>query len=132
MPLAINIQERPGFIYIVKLKGRLDTDTHRLCDEQMAALFGRAKGLILDLAELQYISSMGLRVLLKARKTMQQRDGSFLMTNVQPQIAKVLEIAEILPKEAIFTSVEEADRYLDHIQRKVIEEQPPAARPFRG
>jgi hypothetical protein len=46
----------------------------------------------------------------------------FLMVNLQPQIKKVFDIAQALPGEAVFSSVEEADEYFDAMQKKALEE----------
>ena len=78
---------------------------------------------MLDLGQLSYISSAGVRVILKARKTIAASRGAFLMLNLQPQIRKVFEIVNALPNTPIFESIEEADRYLDVIQREEIEKQ---------
>jgi hypothetical protein len=43
------------------------------------------------------------------------------LTNLQPQIRKVFEIIQALPSLNIFESVEELDRYLAAMQRKVRE-----------
>ena len=78
---------------------------------------------MLDMAGLKYISSMGLRSILHTRKAIENAKGSVLMLNLQPQIAKVFEIANALPNVPVFTSTAEADRYLDAIQRKTIDPQ---------
>jgi hypothetical protein len=46
----------------------------------------------------------------------------FLMANLQPQIKKVIEIAQALPSESIFASIEEADAYFDAMQKKVLDQ----------
>ena len=53
---------------IVKLVGRLDTITAPALDKTINEDIADAKNLILDLKELEYISSAGLRVLLSAQK----------------------------------------------------------------
>ena len=79
------------------------------------------KVLVFDLAKLNYISSMGVRVLLMTSKAMTAQGGKCLLTNLQPAIATVISIANALPRESVFESVEEADRYLDLMQRRVRE-----------
>ena len=60
---------------------------------------------------------MGLSVLFKARKRMEELSGVFMMVNLQQQIKKVFEVIKALPDMKIFTSMDEADAYLDKIQR---------------
>jgi anti-anti-sigma regulatory factor len=64
---------------------------------------------------------MGLRVMLKTKKTMELNGGQVIITQPQPQIAKVFEIARALPNTAVFASIKEADAYLDAMQKQEIE-----------
>jgi stage II sporulation protein AA (anti-sigma F factor antagonist) len=123
MSLKIEIKKDREGRYVAALDGHLDTQTYQQCEDQIAPLIVQPISLILDLGNLSYISSMGLRVLLKARKTLEGHRGRLLLTNLQPQIARIIEIANALPKEQIFTSVAEADRYFDAMQKQVLEEQ---------
>lgn len=58
--------------YTISLSGRLDTATANTLDEQiqseLAQLAEKPTQLVLDLAELEYISSTGLRIVLKYKK----------------------------------------------------------------
>ena len=79
-----------------------------------------ARGIRLDLTNLAYISSMGMRVVMKLMKDLRAQKAVFQMVNLQPQIKKVFEIAAALPKEEVFKNVEEADAYLDLMQKRVL------------
>jgi anti-sigma B factor antagonist len=115
----------------VALAGRLDTATYQQCEQRLHSLITPGtRVLLLDLAGLQYLSSMGLRVLMKTNKAMAALGGKCLLTRLQPPIRAVIDIANALPSTAIFASVEEADHYLDVIQQRAREEasgKPPAA-----
>ncbi|QSX78950.1 STAS domain-containing protein [Agrilutibacter solisilvae] len=105
----------------VSLSGRLDTNSYDSLDAQLApVLAGDIESLVLDLAGLSYISSAGIRSILKARKAMAGRQGKVLVVNPQPQIQKVFDVVKAVPMGDIFASVEEADAYLDAMQRKVL------------
>jgi anti-anti-sigma factor len=67
-----------------------------------------------------YISSSGVRTVIKTKKQLQQRGGSLVMVNLQPQILNVFEIINALPSLQIFTSIEELDEYLADMQRQII------------
>ena len=76
---------------IIKLVGRLDTTTAPALDKTINEDIADAKSLILDLKELEYISSAGLRVLLGAQKKM-QKIGSMKLTHVREEIMEVFEM----------------------------------------
>ena len=76
--------------------------------------------LVLDLKDLTYISSAGVRVVIAAQKTMKAARGGFAIVNLQPQIRKVFEIIMALPSPNVFESVADLDRYLAGIQRKML------------
>jgi anti-anti-sigma factor len=107
----------------IAVGGRLDTATHKQLEDVLAPRIASGlQTLILDFKDLTFISSAGIRVLMTASTELAKRNGSLLITNLQPQIAKVLEIIQALPGLAVFSSVQEMDEYLAAMQRKVIEE----------
>jgi anti-anti-sigma factor len=65
---------------------------------------------------LDFISSAGIRVFLMAQKELKSRGGTVMMMNPQPQIRKVFDIIKALPDATVFSSVEELDDYLAHMQ----------------
>ena len=107
----------------VAIGGRLDTHTYAELDQALAPLLGNpaVTSLVLDLEGLDYISSAGIRSVFKARKALAARAGKVLLVNPQPQIQKVFDLVKAVPLNEIFTSVAEADAYLDAMQRKVVE-----------
>ena len=76
---------------IIEVAGRLDTITAPALDKAINEDIEGTKDLVLDLANLEYISSAGLRVLLSAQKKM-QRIGSMKVKNVCDSIMEVFEI----------------------------------------
>jgi anti-anti-sigma regulatory factor len=53
----------------------------------------------------------------------EQQGGRVYMINVQPQIEKVFEIANMLNGIRLFASISEADTYFDAMQKSVLETQ---------
>ena len=72
----------------VALEGRLDTLTAPELEEQLEPEVEDIEKLIFDFAELEYISSAGLRVLLAAQKEMDE----MVVTNVRPEVMEVFEV----------------------------------------
>ena len=84
------------------LDGRLDTTTAPQLEAELGGLDGITK-LIFAMAKLVYISSAGLRVLLKAQKAITKNDGSMTVKNVSQEIREIFEVTgfdEILNIEA--------------------------------
>lgn len=75
----------------IEVAGRLDTITAPVLEKTINESIGAIKSLVLDLRELKYISSAGLRVLLTAHKKM-QRVGSMKLVGVCEDVMDVLEM----------------------------------------
>ena len=76
---------------VIKLVGRLDTTTAPALDKTINEDIAGTKNLVLDVKELEYISSAGLRVILGAQKKM-QKIGSMKVTNVREEVMEVFEM----------------------------------------
>jgi anti-sigma B factor antagonist len=129
--VGLNIDITPGDAgtYRVKLTGKLDTATYEQFDLAIKPALAdpEARAIRLELQDLTYISSMGLGVVVKAKKAIEAKGGVLALIGLQPQVAKVFEIVRMLPSEVVFASREEADSYFAVIQRKVLEgEIPPS------
>ena len=102
----------------IEVSGRLDTNTAKDFDDKIASVSVQDYPvMIVDLKNLEYVSSAGVRSLFKARKRAKEADGNFLLVNPQPQVKKVFDIIKALPSQSIFASEAEMDDYLDMIQR---------------
>ena len=74
----------------ITVSGRVDTVT---APELEAGLkFGEATCVVLDLGNVPYMSSAGLRLLLAAHKMMLGKGGEFQVANVQPSVKDVLDM----------------------------------------
>ena len=74
----------------IAVSGRVDTVT---APELEAALkFGDATSVVIDLGNVPYMSSAGLRLLLSSHKTMLGKGGELQIANVQPSVNEVLAI----------------------------------------
>ena len=78
-------------VLTLSLNGRLDTTTASLVEDEIQALPIEVKHVVLDLANLEYVSSAGLRVILKLKKVM-DRIGSLKVINVNELVLEVFEI----------------------------------------
>ena len=76
---------------VIEIAGRLDTTSAPALEKAINGDIGDAKNLVLDLKDMQYISSAGLRVLLGAQKKM-QKIGSMKVVNVCEAVMEVFEM----------------------------------------
>ena len=72
-------------------QGRLDSITSPELESAIEDSIGDATSLVLDMKDLEYISSAGLRVLLKAQKMM-NNSGKMKVLNVNDTVMEVLEM----------------------------------------
>ena len=75
--------------------GRLDTQTAPELEKEVDAVIGDLKELTFDMAGLEYVSSAGLRVILKAQKIMNTK-GAMKLINVNDSIMEVFDITGFL------------------------------------
>ena len=125
LKIAIIIRE-PG-VYKVSLNGALETETCAEFEEKITQILSEdTKAIILNMEGVNYISSIGIGAIFKITNLMRAQNGKLLLTNLQPQIKKVFDTVKSLP-ENIFTSLAEADEYLNAIQKKALQKDNPEA-----
>lgn len=120
MSLTTHFEEQQGGrVLKVRLVGSLDTNTSPTLDTEISShLKPGIEMLLLDMKELDYISSAGLRTVFKASKSIKQLGGRMGVANRQPQIEKVFEIVKALPDLNIFRDTAEMDEYLTAMQER--------------
>ncbi len=74
------------------LHGRLDTSTAPQLHEVLMAGFEKAKEIVLDFSNVEYVSSAGLRVLLIGQKTSKAKNISMCVRNVSEEIMEVFDM----------------------------------------
>lgn len=88
--MTITKQEN-GTELLMALKGRLDTTTAPMLEAELKKSVLDKTVLVLDFAEIAYISSAGLRVLLSVQKMM-NKQGKMKVKNVNETVMEVFEI----------------------------------------
>ena len=84
-------KEINGTDMTVALSGRLDTNTAPELEKELSGYFDEIDTITMDFAELDYISSAGLRVLLSVHKNMAKK-GGMKVTNVNSIINEIFEV----------------------------------------
>ncbi|SFL20199.1 anti-sigma B factor antagonist [Lachnospiraceae bacterium KH1T2] len=98
----MNIEKNQnGSELVVKVIGRVDTVTAPELESQVKESLEGITNLELNLEELEYISSAGLRVILSLQKIM-SKQGRLIITNVNETVQDIFEVtgfSEILTIE---------------------------------
>ena len=122
MSLEIEIYTEAKVAKRIQLTGVLDTDTAPILQARIdQEIKPENSVVILDLANLEFLSSAGVQVIFKLKKTVAANTGEFFLVNIKPHIQKVFDIIKALDKLnlGIFNSIEEMDEYLAAMQNKV-------------
>lgn len=96
-------------VFIIMPGGRLDTNTSPEAEEMMVAAVeaGETK-VVFDFSKTDYISSAGLRVILKAAKILKPKSGNVSLCNANEQIDEVLEISGFLTMIKCYDTLDDA------------------------
>jgi anti-anti-sigma factor len=95
---------------LVKITGRVDSFTAPKLGESLNEMTQTGKyHLVLDMGDVEYVSSAGLRVMIDIQKTCKQQNrGEVLLVNVPKRIFETLELAGFVPLFRFFDNVTEA------------------------
>jgi len=97
----------PGVVKVI-LDGRLDITGANVIDLQFSAIAGSHKGIVVDLANVSFLASIGIRTLLLGAKLVQRRGGSFVLLNPIGEVERVLEVTGVTDLMPIYRDSEAA------------------------
>ncbi|HEY3288707.1 MAG TPA: STAS domain-containing protein [Anaerolineae bacterium] len=103
-------QRKP--VPVLTISGRLDASTVNILERAlMRALSSKeARTVIVDVGEVTYISSSGLRVLLTARRQVRERGGDILLCSLTPNVRDVMSMVGFTTLFTVYEHIEEARR----------------------
>lgn len=97
----------------IAIEGELDTGTAPELDQAIQACLTKGTtNLLLDLTETEYVSSMGLRVLLSHLKTLKASGGRMVLSGLNDEVQEILDMAGFSPLFEIVLSSSEAKALL--------------------
>jgi anti-anti-sigma factor len=100
--------EQKGDVVIAKLMGRIHGSYADEVDTALSHAAKEAKYIILDLHELEFISSSGLRTFLKLRREAIDKGGAVAFARPTSSVRKIFEVASFEHLFPIIPTVEEA------------------------
>ncbi len=107
--MEMEVQESPDHPMKVILRGHLDTLAVGALETRLTATVTQQKQrVILDLAELTFVGSLGLRMFIVLARTIGHKQGKVAFYNPQPQVKEVFEHAALTDILQIVDSYEDA------------------------
>src|SRR5437879_1989295 len=88
------VDSKPEGVIVLHLKGKMDASTAGILDGKVRGLIaGGERRVVLDLGELSYVSSAGLRDLLIVAKQFRAVAGKLALTSLKDQVKEVFDLA---------------------------------------
>ena len=81
---------------VLKLGAHLNTNTAADLEEALEPVFERTNKVVLDFADLEYLSSAGLRVLVATQKRVTAAEGALRIVNASDDIREVFDITGLI------------------------------------
>ena len=86
------VNEKDGDKLILNISGRLDTTTAPQLENELNLLIDDISDLTMDLTELEYISSAGLRILLQSQQAMNKKKGKMTIKGARETILDIFNV----------------------------------------
>ena len=103
------IESKQNDVTVFSLNGRLDSNTSPTLEKKLAtAIENGTKNMVIDFEKLDYISSAGLRIILKTTKDLKRAEGEMVLCAMQDYVKEVFEIAGFDSFLPIKTSLDDA------------------------
>lgn len=103
------VEEKKESAVVFSIEGRLDTSSSPEVEKKITDAIGSgATEIILDFSKLEYISSSGIRILIKCHKTLQKQNGHLSLVAVPKPIENILYITGFLPYFKIYEGQSQA------------------------
>ncbi|MEV4534275.1 STAS domain-containing protein [Asanoa sp. NPDC049518] len=91
-------EEQPDKETVIRLRGDVDLDTHLEVERTIvAALKTGADSVVVDLSEVPFLDSSGVRALLQARNEALRLEVRLTVRDPQPIVAQVLRLTQVAP-----------------------------------
>ena len=89
--MELQTQQLPNGITKINLAGRMDSAGVQGIDLQFTALTATKKAaIVVDLSEVSFLASIGIRILITNAKALRQRGGKMVLLNPKPLVDEVL------------------------------------------
>ena len=99
---------------IIYLEGRLDVHLSADIEKEINKLIDSdpRSNLLLNLKEVEYMSSSGLRIFVSTMRILKESNRKLVLCNMNNAVRKIFEVVELTDMFDIFSSEDEAIKYL--------------------
>ena len=102
------IRKKENGILRIVISGRLDADSAPKAEKILQKILAKNKiSLLLDLCELEYMSSAGLRVILNAAREVYQKGGKIVLCCLNDVVKEIFEFSPFPIRDSVEAGLEE-------------------------
>ena len=101
-------ETRSGNATILRIAGRVDSSVAKTLEQKVTELAGRDGSIIVDLREMNYVSSAGLRSFIILAKHARAKSQTIALSGMNEEVSEIFEISNLLELFTVFDTVEAA------------------------
>lgn len=101
-------RELNGNVAVVAISGRVDSFTATALDAELTKIVQENKKIVLNLKDVVYMSSAGVRAIVRALQSTQKSAGGVRLASLPEPVAQVLQTVGMLEILQSYPSVDEA------------------------
>ena len=101
-------RELNGNVTVVTVSGRVDSVTAAKLDAELTKIVLENQKIVLDLKDVVYMSSAGVRAIVRALQTAKKSAGGVKLANIREQLVQVLKTVGMMEMLQSYSSVDEA------------------------
>jgi anti-sigma B factor antagonist len=91
--MEMDVEEADGGVAFVILRGRLDTAGANAIDLRFNAIAGFRRAIVVDLSEVEFLASLGIRVLVLGARAVKNKGGKLAILSPNKSVSSVLSAA---------------------------------------
>ncbi len=108
-PTSVKIDERPSGLKLIHIHGDLDSVGTQMVEEPLsAAISDRSSRVLIDLANVSFISSAGMAMLLVKGKMLRRAGGNMYLASASERVREVLALAGFNELFSLYPDLDDA------------------------
>ncbi len=106
--LTISVQDK-GDVKVIVCKGFIDTTTSQLLENTLSDLLQKRNyKIIIDLSDIDYISSAGWGIFVSEIKNIRKNKGDLKLVNMKPEVVEIFELLDFTNILEYYKDIDEA------------------------